>query len=82
MKRLCAILSSLALIAALLCPAAAASGSSVLWVQGSGGSGNVQLTLQNLGAQEVNSVQLELTLEGSYPNASFEIGRASCRERV
>ncbi len=71
MKRLCAILSSLALIAALLCPAAAASGSSVLWVQGSGGSGNVQLTLQNLGAQEVNSVQLELTLEGSYPNASF-----------
>lgn len=74
MKKLLAIISSLSLIAALLCPAAAASGSSVLWVQGSGGSGSAQLTLQNLGNQEVNSVQLELTLEGSYPNASFSDG--------
>ena len=71
MKKPFAILTALALTAALLYPAAAA-GSPVLRIQG--GSGSAQLTLQNLGNREVNSVQLELTLEGSYPQASFSQG--------
>jgi hypothetical protein len=74
MKKPFAILTALALTAALLCPAAAA-GSPVLHIQGGGGS--AQLTLQNLGNREVNSVQLELTLEGSYPQASFSQGSGS-----
>lgn len=74
MKKPFAILTALALTAALLYPAAAA-GSPVLRIQG--GSGSAQLTLQNLGNREVNSVQLELTLEGSYPQASFSQGNGA-----
>lgn len=75
MKKTLAFLTSLALAAALMCPmASAAPGSSLLWLQDNSGSGQAQLTLQNLGSQQVNSVQLELTLDGSYPNAGFSGG--------
>ena len=74
MKKTLAFLTSLALAAALMCPmASAAPGSSLLWLQDNSGSGQAQLTLQNLGSQQVNSVQLELTL-GSVPNACFSGG--------
>ena len=74
MKHILRSLCALVLTAALLCPAAAAADSPVLHIQGGSGSGSAQLTLQNLGNREVNSVQLELTLDGSYPQASFSDG--------
>ena len=74
MKHLLRSLCALVLTAVLLCPAAAAADSPVLHIQGGSGSGSAQLTLQNLGNREVNSVQLELTLDGSYPQASFSDG--------
>ena len=74
MKHILRSLCALVLTAVLLCPAAAAADSPVLHIQGGSGSGSAQLTLQNLGNREVNSVQLELTLDGSYPQASFSDG--------
>lgn len=74
MKHILRSLCALVLTAALLCPAAAAADSPVLHIRGGSGSGSAQLTLQNLGNREVNSVQLELTLDGSYPKASFSDG--------
>ena len=77
MKHILRSLCALVLTAALLCPAAAAADSPVLHIRGGSGSGSAQLTLQNLGNREVNSVQLELTLDGSYPKASFSDGGAA-----
>lgn len=74
MKHILRSLCALVLTAVLLCPAAAAADSPVLHIQGGSGSGSAQLTLQNLGNREVNSVQLELILDGSYPQASFSDG--------
>lgn len=68
MKRYFVIL--LALIMALTCAPAAAAGSAVLKIRG-GSGGTAQLTLEDLGEREVNSVQLELTFAGNYPEASF-----------
>lgn len=64
---------SLILSAALLCPAAAAASAPTLQMRDSG-EGKAELTLQNLGDREVNSVQLTLTMEGSYAQASFAPG--------
>lgn len=61
------------LVLALLCPPALAADTPVLWMDGGNRTGNVRLTLERLGNQEVNSVQLELTLPGSYPNADFTL---------
>ena len=61
------------LVLALLCPPALAADTPVLWMDGGNRTGNVRLTLERLGDQEVNSVQLELTLPGSYPNADFTL---------
>ena len=61
------------LVLALLCPPALAADTPVLWMDGGNRTGNVRLTLERLGDQEVNSVQLELTLSGSYPNADFTL---------
>ena len=69
MKKFCTLLLILAMALTLACPVAAA-GSPTLLMDGSG-TGNARLTLQNLGDQAVNSVQLELTLSGSYPRTSF-----------
>ena len=74
MKHILRSLCALVLTASLLCSAAAAAGSPVLRVDKGNGEGNAQLTLQNLGDRQVNSIQLELTLEGSYPNAGFSDG--------
>ena len=63
----------LSLVLALLCPPALAADTPVLWMDGGNRTGNVRLTLERLGDQEVNSVQLELTLSGSYPNADFTL---------
>ena len=71
MKQYFAILTALALTAALLCPTAGAAGGPTLRVDKGSETGTTQLTLQNLGDREINSVQLELTLWGSYPQASF-----------
>lgn len=73
MKKLSTIFLTLALMLTLVSPAAAANGPTLLME----GSGNVRLTLQNLGNQEVNSVQLELTLSGDYSQASFTAGSAT-----
>ena len=74
MKKLMKTLPVLALIFALLCPASAA-GAPTLWMEG--GSGNVRLTLENMGAGDVHSVQLELTLNGSYPRTGFTMADSS-----
>lgn len=74
MKHILRSLCALVLTAALLCPAAAAADSPILRVDKGNGAGNAQLTLQKLGDRQVNSIQLELTLEGSYPNAGFSGG--------
>ena len=67
MKKLVQVWTALLLTLTLVCPARAAGGLT-LQMQG---TDNVRLTLQNLGSREVNSVQLELTLNGSYPRAAF-----------
>ena len=47
------------LVLALLCPPALAADTPVLWMDGGNRTGNVRLTLERLGDQEVNSVQLD-----------------------
>lgn len=68
-KRFWNLFAALTLTLALLCPVSAA-GTPTLWME-EGGAGNVRLTLQNVGSRDVNSVQLELTLNGSYPRTGF-----------
>ena len=68
MKKYLALL--LILTMALMCPTASAANGAVLEIRGGSGD-SAQLTLGNLGNKEVNSVQLELTFGGSYPNATF-----------
>ena len=77
MKKLTAILLSLALCLPLLCPARAADASPALRLE------NGALTLEGLGSQSVNSVQLELTMSGSGarftpaggPEGSYGLGK-------
>lgn len=70
MRRLSQSLLALFLVLAWICPVSAA-GSTVLLMQENGSAGEVWLSLQNMGNQQISSVQLELTLSGSYPRASF-----------
>lgn len=76
-KRTVHFLLTLVLTLALLCPAASAAGVPTLWMEGGSGTGDIQLTLRDLGDRSVNSVQLELTLNGSYPRAGFSAGGGS-----
>ncbi len=73
MKKLVQIWTALLLALILVCPARAAGGIT-LQMQG---TDDVRLTLQNLGSREVNSVQLELNLTGSYPRAAFATDASS-----
>lgn len=75
-KRTVHCLLTLVLTLALLCPASAA-GVPTLWMEEGSGTGDVQLTLRELGDRSVNSVQLELTWNGSYPRAGFSAGGGS-----
>lgn len=70
MRRFCQVLLTLTLALSLVCPVRAA-GSPTLLMQSASGTGNAQLTLQNMGSRDVGSVQLELTFTGSYPRAGF-----------
>lgn len=70
------IASVLSILMVLLClPASAIESPTLRYNETKAGS--VKLTLDRLGNQEVNSVQIELTLTGSYPQASFAMDNAS-----
>ena len=76
MKKFSETLLALALSGALLCPAAmAAESTPALRMEGKT-EGNIQLTLEQLGEQEVNSIQLTLTLKGNYSKADFAVNEA------
>ncbi len=61
---------------ALLCPAAYAAdrSSPALRAEERQSRGDLRLTLENLGDRNMVSVQLELTLDGRFPRASFTAG--------
>lgn len=73
-NRIFSMLTALSLTLALLCPAAwAAASPTLLMEQGGGGA---QLTLRGLEDRQVSSIQLELTLSGSYPKADFQLSQS------
>ena len=75
MKRFFQALLAFVLALSLTCPSRAA-GSPTLLMQNGSGTGNVLLTLQNMGNREAGSIQLELALTGSYPRAGFSMAGA------
>lgn len=73
MRRICNAIIALVLIAAMLCPASAADAAPVLLMR-DGGDGTIQLALDGLGDQDVSSIQLSFTLDGSCSEAAFTPG--------
>ena len=70
-RRLPALLTALALTGSLgTFPARAASSPSLAWEEGDG-RGEIFLALEDLDGSGVYAAQLELTLDGSWPEADF-----------
>lgn len=67
-QRFTALVLACVLLAALVIPVGAAAAPKLTYTQS---GSTVQLTLQDLGSESVYGVQLELTISGSYSDASF-----------